>query len=119
MSMWVDFAPSAGRRSMAHSVLQWPVGRLMATATVFGFVGFYFAAGLPPLLGRAFVPDADVVPDVHGMNARMMVDKLGLILGLLIGPLLTAPHVSSRSDVDGPYRRDTRLSRPSCARGRT
>jgi hypothetical protein len=62
----------------------------MATATVFGFVGFYLAAGLPPLLAGALLfltPMSFLMSTAR--NARMMVDKLALVLGLLIGPLLT------------------------------
>ena len=63
----------------------------MATAAIFGFVGFYLAAGLPPLLagGLLFLTPMSFLMST-ARNAHMMVDKLGLILGLMLGPLLTA-----------------------------
>lgn len=63
----------------------------MATATIFGFVGFYLAAGLPPLLagGLLFLTPMSFLMST-ARNAHMMVDKLGLIFGLMLGPLLTA-----------------------------
>src|SRR6187455_2151447 len=67
----------------------------MATAAVFGFVGFYLAAGLPPLLagGLLFLTPMSFLMST-ARNARMMLDKLGLVLGLLIGPLLTILDVN-------------------------
>lgn len=63
----------------------------MATAAIFGFVGFYLAAGLPPLLagGLLFLTPMSFLMST-ARNAHMMVDKLGLIFGLMLGPLLTA-----------------------------
>ena len=61
----------------------------------FGFVGFYLAAGLPPLLagGLLFLTPMSFLMST-ARNARMMVDKLGLVFGLVIGPLLTHLDVS-------------------------
>jgi AzlC protein len=61
----------------------------MGTAVTFGFVGFYLAAGLPSLLAGVLLfltPMSFFLSTVH--NARMMVDKLSLVLGLALGPLL-------------------------------
>jgi predicted branched-subunit amino acid permease len=61
----------------------------MGTAVVFGFVGFHLAAGLPPLLSGALLfltPMSFFISTVN--NARMMVDRLALILGLALGPAL-------------------------------
>lgn len=61
----------------------------MGTAVVFGFAGFYLAAGLPPLLSGALLfltPMSFFISTVN--NARMMVDRLALVLGLMLGPLL-------------------------------
>jgi predicted branched-subunit amino acid permease len=61
----------------------------MGTAVVFGFAGFYLAAGLPPLLSGALLfltPMSFFISTVN--NARMMVDKLALVFGLVIGPAL-------------------------------
>jgi predicted branched-subunit amino acid permease len=66
----------------------------MATAVVFGFVGYYLAAGLPPLLAGTLLfltPMSFLISTAR--NARMMVDRLALVLGLLLGTLLTYLHV--------------------------
>jgi predicted branched-subunit amino acid permease len=92
VSMWVE-----SLRLLPGIEHQWRIpfcngmsSGYMATATVFGFVGFYLAAGLPPLLagGLLFLTPMSFLMST-ARNARMMVDKLGLLLGLLIGPLLT------------------------------
>jgi predicted branched-subunit amino acid permease len=61
----------------------------MATAVVFGFAGFYLAAGLPPLLSGALLfltPMSFFISTVN--NARMLVDRLALVFGLVLGPAL-------------------------------
>jgi hypothetical protein len=61
----------------------------MGTAVVFGFVGFYLAAGLPPLLSGALLfltPLSFFISTVN--NARQLVDRMALVFGLLLGPLL-------------------------------
>ena len=61
----------------------------MGTAVVFGFAGYYLAAGLPPLLAGVLLfltPLSFFLSTVN--NARMMADKLALVLGLALGPLL-------------------------------
>ena len=66
----------------------------MGTAVVFGFVGFYLAAGLPPLFAGTLLfltPMSFLISTAR--NARMMVDRLALVLGLVLGPLLTVMHV--------------------------
>lgn len=65
----------------------------ISTATIFGFVGFYLAAGLPPLFAGALLfltPMSFLISTVN--NSRMMVDKLALVLGLVLGTLLTYWH---------------------------
>ena len=60
----------------------------MTTATTFGFVGFYLAAGLPPLLAGALLfltPISFLISTAR--NARMLVDRVALLLGLALGPL--------------------------------
>jgi predicted branched-subunit amino acid permease len=97
VSMWVE-----SLRLLPSIEHQWRIpfcngmsAGYMATATVFGFVGFYLAAGLPPLLagGLLFLTPMSFLMST-ARNARMMVDKLGLVLGLLIGPLLTILDVN-------------------------
>src|SRR6188508_1548531 len=53
------------------------------------------SAGLPPLLagGLLFLTPMSFLMST-ARNARMMLDKLGLVLGLLIGPLLTILDVN-------------------------
>jgi hypothetical protein len=61
----------------------------MGLAVTSGFAGFYLAAGLPPLLAGVLLfltPMSFFLSTVN--NARMMVDRLALLLGLLLGPLL-------------------------------
>ena len=97
VSMWVELL-----RLLPTLELQWRIpfcngmsAGYMATATVFGFVGFYLAAGLPPLLagGLLFLTPMSFLMST-ARNARMMLDKLGLVLGLMIGPLLTILDVN-------------------------
>jgi hypothetical protein len=61
---------------------------------VFGFVGFYLAAGLPPLFAGTLLfltPMSFLISTAR--NAHMMVDKVALVFGLVLGPVLTAMHV--------------------------
>ena len=65
------------------------------TALVFGFVGFYLAAGLPTLFAGTLLfltPMSFLISTAR--NAKAAVDRLALVLGLAIGPLLTYWHVS-------------------------
>ena len=97
VSMWVE-----SLRLLPGIAPQWRIpfcnglsAGYMATATTFGFVGFYLAAGLPPLLAGALLfltPMSFLMSTAR--NARMMIDKLGLVLGLIIGPLLTMLDVN-------------------------
>ena len=97
VSMWVE-----SLRLLPGIAPQWRIpfcnglsAGYMATATTFGFVGFYLAAGLPPLLAGALLfltPMSFLMSTAR--NARMMIDKLGLVLGLIIGPLLTTLDVN-------------------------
>jgi predicted branched-subunit amino acid permease len=66
----------------------------MGTAATFGFVGYYLAAGLPPLLAGTLLfltPMSFLISTAN--NSRMMVDKMALLLGLVLGTLLTYLHV--------------------------
>jgi len=66
----------------------------MGTAAAFGFVGFFLAAGLPPLFAGALLfltPMSFLISTAN--NSRMVVDKLALVLGLVLGTLLTYYHV--------------------------
>jgi predicted branched-subunit amino acid permease len=62
----------------------------MATGLVAGYAGFYLAASLPPLLAGALLfvtPLAFLCTTARG--ARQLLDRLALVLGLVIGPVLT------------------------------
>ncbi len=66
----------------------------LGTAFTFGFVGFYLAAGLPPLLAGVLLfltPMAFLCSTAR--NAHQMVDRMALLLGLGVEPLLTHFHV--------------------------
>jgi len=66
----------------------------MATSVVAGLVGFYLAAGLPPLAagGLLFLtPMAFLCMTARG--ARQLLDRLALALGLAIEPTLAHYHI--------------------------
>jgi predicted branched-subunit amino acid permease len=66
----------------------------MGTAVVFGFVGYYLAAALPPLLAATLLfltPMSFLISTAR--NARMLIDRAAFGLGLVIGPLLAWYHV--------------------------
>ena len=92
VSMWVESLrllpalPQSQRIAFCNGL---SVG-YMGTAVVFGFVGYYLAAGLPVLLAATLLfltPMSFLISTAN--NARMMVDRLALGLGLVLGPLLT------------------------------
>jgi hypothetical protein len=62
----------------------------MGTAVVTGLIGFYLAAGLPPLLagGLLFLTPMSFLCTT-ARNARQMLERLALALGLSIEPVLT------------------------------
>lgn len=66
----------------------------MGTACIAGSVGYYLAAGLPPVLAAGLLfltPMAFLISTAR--NARQMIDRLALALGLAIGPVFTAAHI--------------------------
>ncbi|MGA9002759.1 MAG: branched-chain amino acid ABC transporter permease, partial [Pseudolabrys sp.] len=66
----------------------------MSTASSFGFVGYYLAAELPPLFAGSLLfltPLSFLLSTAR--NAKAMMDKLALVLGLLLGTILTATNV--------------------------
>jgi len=96
VSMWVEslrLTPAISREWRIAFCNGLSVG-YMSTAAGFGFVGYYLAAELPPLLAGALLfltPMSFLMSTAR--NARLMVDKLALVLGLALGTLLTATHV--------------------------
>ena len=91
ISMWVEslrLLPAVPREHRIAFCNGLSTG-YMGTAVTFGFVGFYLAAGLPPLLAGVLLfltPMSFFLSTVN--NARMAIDKLALVLGLVLGPLL-------------------------------
>ena len=66
----------------------------MAVGAVFTIVGFYLAASLPMVLTAALLmltPLAFLMSTAG--NARLLADRLALLLGLMIGPVLAAYRV--------------------------
>ena len=96
VSMWVEsirLLPGVPRERRIAFCNGLSVG-YMGTAASFGFVGYYLAAELPPLLAGALLfltPMSFLLSTAR--NAKAMMDKLALALGLLFGTILTATHV--------------------------
>jgi predicted branched-subunit amino acid permease len=96
VSMWVEslrilpqLAPEH-RLSFCNGLSTGYIG----AAVIFGFVGYYLAAGLPPLLAATLLfltPLSFLISTAR--NARIMMDKLALGLGLSLGALLTVMNV--------------------------
>jgi predicted branched-subunit amino acid permease len=96
ISMWVEslrLLPGIPRERRIAFCNGLSVG-YMGTAVTFGFVGYYLAAGLPPLFAGALLfltPMSFLVSTAR--NCRVMMDRLALAFGLVLGPLLVAYHV--------------------------
>ena len=96
VSMWVEslrLLPGVRRERRIAFCNGLSVGYI-STAASFGFVGYYLAAELPPLLAGALLfltPMSFLLSTAR--NAKAMMDKLALGLGLLLGTILTATHV--------------------------
>lgn len=61
----------------------------MSTAVTFGFIGFYLARGLPTVFAAALLfltPMSFLISTAN--NARMLMDRLALVFGLVLLPLL-------------------------------
>ncbi len=91
ISMWVEslrLLPLVARENRVAFCNGLSSG-YMGTAGVFGFVGYYLAAGLPPILASVLLfltPMSFFLSTIKG--ARLVVDKIALILGLVLGPVL-------------------------------
>jgi predicted branched-subunit amino acid permease len=90
VSLWVEAlrllpnVPREGRVAFCNG-LGTGYGACALAATA---LGFYLAAGLPPLLSAALLfltPLAFLMSTLR--NARMLVDRLALAFGLVLGPL--------------------------------
>ena len=96
VSMWVEsirLLPGLPRERRIAFCNGLSVGYMSTTAS-FGFVGYYLAAELPPLFAGALLfltPLSFLFSTAR--NAKALMDKLALVLGLLLGTILTATHV--------------------------
>src|SRR4051812_17724003 len=96
VSMWVEslrLLPAVAREQRIAFCNGLSSG-YMAGATAFGFAGYYLAAGLPPLLAAALLfltPMSFLISTAR--NARALLDRLALVLGFAIGPVLAAWNV--------------------------
>ena len=96
VSMWVEslrLLPGMPRERRLAFCNGLSVG-YMGTAMTFGFAGYYLAAGLPPLLAGVLLfltPMSFLISTAR--NCRQMLDRLALMLGLMLGPLLTYWHI--------------------------
>jgi predicted branched-subunit amino acid permease len=96
VSMWVEslrLLPALPRERRIAFCNGLSAG-FMSMAAGAGFLGYYLAAGLPPLFAGALLfltPMSFLVSTAR--NAKAMMDKLALVLGLVLGTLLTASHV--------------------------
>jgi predicted branched-subunit amino acid permease len=96
VSMWIEslrLLPALPRERRLAFCNGLSVG-FMVAASVAGCAGFYLAAELPPLFAGALLfltPVSFLVSTAR--NARMMMDKLALVLGLLLGTVLALEHV--------------------------
>ena len=96
VSMWVEslrLLPAMPRERRIAFCNGLSVG-YMGTAMAFGFVGYFLAAGLPPLFAGTLLfltPMSFLISTAR--NSRQMVDRLALVIGLALGPLLTYWHV--------------------------
>jgi predicted branched-subunit amino acid permease len=96
VSMWVEslrLLPAVPRERRIAFCNGLSVG-FLSTATCTGFVGFYLAASLPPLFAGAllFLTPMSFLAST-ARNAKTMMDKLALVLGLTLGTILTESHV--------------------------
>jgi predicted branched-subunit amino acid permease len=96
VSMWVEslrLLPALAREHRIAFCNGLSVGFMSAAATA-GTVGFFLAAELPPLFagGLLFLTPMSFLVST-ARNARTMMDKLALAIGLVMGALLTARHV--------------------------
>ncbi len=96
VSMWVEslrLLPAIALERRIPFCNGLAVGYMMAAVGA-GFIGYYLAAELPPLLAGALLfitPMAFLISTAR--NAREMVDKLAFVLGLGLGPVLAYTHV--------------------------
>ena len=91
---------------------------MCVTATTATVTGFYLAAKLPPLMSAALLfltPVAFLMSTLR--NSRMLVDRLALGFGLVLGPLFALLAVRARPDVERHRRRHRGLPGAPLARG--
>ncbi len=96
VSMWIEslrLLPTMPRERRVAFCNGVSVG-FMATASAAGLLGFYLAAGLPPLFAGALLfltPMSFLVSTAR--NAATLMDRLALAFGLALGVVMTESHV--------------------------
>jgi len=91
VSMWVEslrLLPALPREERIPFCNGLSIG-YMSVAVIFGFVGFYLVAGLPPIFAAALLfltPISFLITTAR--NCRMLFEYVAMIAGLIIGPLL-------------------------------
>jgi predicted branched-subunit amino acid permease len=96
VSMWIEslrLLPTIAQERRVPFCNGIAVGYMM-TAVSAGVVGYYLAAELPPLLAGAllFLTPLSFLMSTS-RNAKQMIDKLALVFGLALSPLLAYLHV--------------------------
>jgi len=81
---------------LRNGVLAWIVGVIVTiVAAIAGsIVGFYVAGQVPVLFAAAmlFLTPLSMLMSI-ARNSRMLIDRLALVLGLIVGPVLAASKV--------------------------
>lgn len=96
VSMWVEslrLLPALPRERRLAFCNGLSAG-FMNAASIAGFVGYYLAAKLPPVFAGALLfltPVSFLVSTAR--NARTIMDKLALLIGLALGTVFAAEHV--------------------------
>jgi predicted branched-subunit amino acid permease len=96
VSMWVESLrllpaiPREHRIAMCNGLSS----GFMSAAVVAGFIGYYLAGELPPLLAGAllFITPMSFLTST-ARNCRTLMDKLALLFGVVFGIALAAGHV--------------------------
>ncbi|WP_137044364.1 AzlC family ABC transporter permease [Pseudolabrys sp. FHR47] len=96
VSMWIESLHILPKLASEHRVAYCNglSVAFMGTAATFGLVGFFLAAGLPPLYAAALLfitPISFLISTAR--SAVTMLDRVALALGIVLGTALAALHV--------------------------
>jgi predicted branched-subunit amino acid permease len=96
VSMWVESMRLAPQMPVERriSFVNGLASGYLASAIIATVVGYYLAARLPPLLTAAllFLTPMSFLVSI-ARNSNLLVDRLALLLGLIIGPILAFREV--------------------------